>query len=252
MNYKRLYDSIIFNAVAIEKSGYTEKHHIVPKSLGGLDNESNLVKLTAREHFICHYLLTKMYGKNSSEWHKMHMAFHMMKCSSAGQERYFNSRLYEATRENRSLALSLNQSGENSSQRGTMWINNGSESKKMKKDDLIPDGWIKGRVNVHSDYSKSKVSLASKGRKHTEASKIKMSSAKQNISEETKEKMSAAKKGRKLSEEHKAKLSAANKGKIGKLHTEETKIKIGNSSRGRKHTEETKDLISKKLRAIID
>ena len=37
---------------------YTEKHHIVPKCLGGTDEESNLVLLTAREHIIAHMLLS--------------------------------------------------------------------------------------------------------------------------------------------------------------------------------------------------
>ena len=36
--------------------------------------------------------------------------------------------------------------GENNSQYGTMWITNGSENSKIKKVDIIPDGWYKGRV----------------------------------------------------------------------------------------------------------
>jgi hypothetical protein len=40
--------------------GYTEKHHIIPKSLGGSNEENNLVNLTAKEHYICHLLLIKM------------------------------------------------------------------------------------------------------------------------------------------------------------------------------------------------
>ena len=39
---------------------YVEVHHIVPRSLGGTDDPTNLVKLTAKEHFVCHLLLTKM------------------------------------------------------------------------------------------------------------------------------------------------------------------------------------------------
>jgi hypothetical protein len=39
---------------------YVEVHHIVPRSLGGTDDPANLVKLTAKEHFVCHLLLTKM------------------------------------------------------------------------------------------------------------------------------------------------------------------------------------------------
>jgi len=36
--------------------------------------------------------------------------------------------------------------GSKNSQFGTMWITNGKENKKIKKDDYIPDGWYGGRV----------------------------------------------------------------------------------------------------------
>lgn len=39
---------------------YTEKHHIIPRSMGGKDTKENLVVLTAREHYIAHLLLTKI------------------------------------------------------------------------------------------------------------------------------------------------------------------------------------------------
>ena len=32
--------------------GYVEKHHIIPKVLGGTNDEDNIVFLTAREHFV--------------------------------------------------------------------------------------------------------------------------------------------------------------------------------------------------------
>lgn len=44
----------------LSKDIYFESHHIIPKSLGGSNIKLNLVKLTAREHFICHWLLIKM------------------------------------------------------------------------------------------------------------------------------------------------------------------------------------------------
>ena len=43
---------------------YYELHHILPKCLGGDDYSENLVLLTAREHFIAHKLLTKIYPDN--------------------------------------------------------------------------------------------------------------------------------------------------------------------------------------------
>jgi hypothetical protein len=60
--YTIWYYSIVTNAQSriLPKDTYVEKHHIVPRSLGGQENKTNLVKLTAREHFVCHLLLTKM------------------------------------------------------------------------------------------------------------------------------------------------------------------------------------------------
>ncbi len=44
----------------IKGDEYYEKHHIIPKSLGGSNDESNLVLLIPEEHYECHYLLTDM------------------------------------------------------------------------------------------------------------------------------------------------------------------------------------------------
>jgi hypothetical protein len=59
--YTKWYESIITNSqLRVNQTGYFEKHHIIPKSLGGSNDPSNLVKLTPKEHYICHLLLTKM------------------------------------------------------------------------------------------------------------------------------------------------------------------------------------------------
>jgi 5-methylcytosine-specific restriction endonuclease McrA len=58
--YTNWYYEIIHNAQNRITTGYIEKHHIIPRSLGGSNELSNIVRLTAREHYICHYLLTKM------------------------------------------------------------------------------------------------------------------------------------------------------------------------------------------------
>ena len=151
MNYRKLYNQIIEKRQKDPiTEGYYETHHIVPLSLGGSNNPDNLVKLSAREHFICHYLLAKMFEKETFEWHKMNHAFMMMKTTSTNQKRYFNSRLYEALKENFSLTQSFSQQGKKNSQSGTCWICHVElkENKKIKKTELKKweeNGWIKGR-----------------------------------------------------------------------------------------------------------
>lgn len=61
MNYKRHYDLLIERARTRTLDGYKEMHHIVPKCMGGTDDKSNLVALTAEEHFLAHQLLAKEY-----------------------------------------------------------------------------------------------------------------------------------------------------------------------------------------------
>jgi hypothetical protein len=50
--YKKWHDSIIDRAKNRVLFCYVEKHHIIPRSCGGSDDKSNLVKLTARETFL--------------------------------------------------------------------------------------------------------------------------------------------------------------------------------------------------------
>lgn len=68
MDYTKLYNSIIsnrqINPLNKVKGQYSEVHHIVPRCLGGSDNKSNLIRLTAREHFIAHRILSKWYPDN--------------------------------------------------------------------------------------------------------------------------------------------------------------------------------------------
>jgi hypothetical protein len=97
--YSKLYHNITSNAKQRITEGYTETHHIIPQSLGGSNYKNNLVELTAREHFICHWLLIKMTeGEDRS---KMLYALNGMKAENRYQQRYhtkITARVYEKYR----------------------------------------------------------------------------------------------------------------------------------------------------------
>ena len=57
--YENWYNAITTKAKLRTIDGYKERHHIIPRSLGGPDTKENLVDLTAREHFICHLLFNQ-------------------------------------------------------------------------------------------------------------------------------------------------------------------------------------------------
>jgi hypothetical protein len=60
MDYERHYHQLITKRKIEKVEGYSEKHHIIPRSWGGSDFKENLVRLTAREHLVAHLLLFKI------------------------------------------------------------------------------------------------------------------------------------------------------------------------------------------------
>jgi len=99
MNYQKVYDNLISKCRARQSiDGYKERHHIIPKSLGGSNDPSNLVDLTAREHFVAHFLLAKLHGGN--QWSSI-------KRMRGNDDFYINSRLYEVARREVAKATSL-------------------------------------------------------------------------------------------------------------------------------------------------
>ena len=105
MNYQKIYDSLIKRGKyrGLNKKNldyYTERHHITPKSMGGNDEMSNLVLLTAREHFIAHVLLSKIHNNSS-----MHFALWLM-CNDKRENFKIHSRFYESARIKYSINMS--------------------------------------------------------------------------------------------------------------------------------------------------
>lgn len=61
MNYNKIYTKLVKRAQTRQLNGYTELHHITPRCIGGTDETSNLVRLTAKEHFLAHKLLCEIH-----------------------------------------------------------------------------------------------------------------------------------------------------------------------------------------------
>ena len=152
--YTRWYDRIIEHAkkknFSIVRShakkypGYTEVHHIIPKSFGGSDNKENLVRFSAREHFICHWLLTKM--TTGTCRNKMLTAFVLMTGDGSKSARYdfkiTSSRVFEQIRIDYAKYVSEKLTGREISQE-----------------------------------TRNKLSIANTGKKHTDETRARMSSS---------------------------------------------------------------------------
>ena len=94
MNYRKIHDDIIARAKRRRVlRSYFEKHHIIPRSLKGSDDAANIVKLTYREHFLIHWLLTKLLVRGRGHY-AMIRAFNAMVINTNGR-RVVSSWQYE-------------------------------------------------------------------------------------------------------------------------------------------------------------
>jgi hypothetical protein len=61
VNYRRIYNRLIFRALAREDCAeYLENHHIIPRSEGGSNKKSNKVAMTIKEHHLAHLCLIRI------------------------------------------------------------------------------------------------------------------------------------------------------------------------------------------------
>ena len=101
--YRRWYDALMAKARARNSlNGYSERHHIKPKSLGGSDVRTNIVRLTYREHYLAHWMLTKF--KRGEARRKMSHA--LWRLSGSRGERIVAGWQYEVARRAQRDAMS--------------------------------------------------------------------------------------------------------------------------------------------------
>lgn len=148
MNYKRIYELIINRSKQrLPPEGYVEHHHIIPRCLGGSDDKENIAVLTPEEHFLCHVLLVKINPEETG----LIYAVNKMCCGHKGKRK--RRKLYGWLKRKFSEQRKLDSAGKGNTQYGTMWINKigTTENRKIKKNEPIPKGWVKGRRLTKED-----------------------------------------------------------------------------------------------------
>lgn len=105
--YYKWYNKIIDKASSRTSLIIKEKHHIIPRSLGGDNSKSNLVNLTPKEHYVCHLLLTKFTVGDAKR--KMSYALHRL--TNTPNQRIKSSIIYNIIRTSHALMLSEKYTG---------------------------------------------------------------------------------------------------------------------------------------------
>lgn len=188
--YSRIYFLIIERAKSrtLSPEVYVERHHIIPKSLGGDNTKFNLVSLTAREHFICHLLLPRM----TTGVHKQKMTFAAWALTMKKDitDKKISNRTYQKLKEERAKLL-RGKSMSEKQRLNLIKVNTGkpcSEEKKAKIREAR-------KLQITTEETKIKMSKARIGKKHSPKTIEKMQQSaklKLPMSEETKTKIKQA------------------------------------------------------------
>ena len=218
MDYLKVYNSIIENAKldAPNRVGViVERHHIVPKCIGGTNDPSNIVALTPREHFICHWLLWKGYKHlHNSQSVKLGYAFISFQRKAKHLNRSFiTSNEYESIRVANVECGAFANSGKNNPMYGKPCFYKMTEDEKNRWKENIGKS-VRGEKNPFY------------GKHHTEETKKKLSEIQtgnhnwDKMSEEAKQRFYDMAK-RPKSEEHRKKIGRKNMINLRNIHTNE-------------------------------
>lgn len=175
---------------------YSERHHMIPSSMNvdEISNSINIIVLTAREHFIAHLVLSKIFKETSKEYHQMNLAIFRMCHSNTsmnrGNELIISSRLYERFKLKYSEAISYSNSTRDCKGK-VAGIKNPCYGKKLYHKDnkqlfLLPEqveeyesnGWTKGGLHFTKEH-RERISKSLKGKKVSDEARENMCKAQQ-------------------------------------------------------------------------
>lgn len=184
MDYALHYNRIVDRARSRVLIGYVERHHVIPRCLGGTDAPRNIVKLTPEEHYVSHQLLVKLHPANV----KLVTAAIMMAKRASGNKAYgWLRRRYAGHKRGKPLS---------------------SEHKRKIAESN------RGKVKPLSPEHRARFLVMNIGRVHSEQTRRNMAAARRRmgpLSENTKKKLSDFWKGKPKSAETRAKMSQAHR-----------------------------------------
>jgi plasmid stability protein len=233
MNYAAHYERLITRARGRLLVTYRERHHIVPRCMGGDDTTKNVVELTGEEHYVAHQLLVKMYPRSGKLAHAaMTMA---RRCSGNKAYGWLRRKHAEACRESwtpeRRAELSAAQRGKSIPAETRKKIANAMRGNKNPSGKARSLGHRQklsaARIGKKaSDETRAKISVTSSNRRSSVGTRQKISAsllgntraAGSSPSSERRQKTGDRFRGMSLSKEHRAKISAAlvgNKNAVG-------------------------------------
>jgi len=196
MNYAAHYQRLIHRAQYRAPFKPCEKHHAIPRCMGGTDEAHNIARLTPEEHFVAHQLLVKIFPDEPK------LVFALRQMSGKGHAKLIrNNKLYSWIRARVVMASRQTMLGK----KFKPWCQEARDRLSARQ-----TGKKRGPM---SEETKQKIGAGNKGKVRNPAHIKALSDAKRgrSLNVEHRAKISDALKGRPTSDEHRRKLSEAAK-----------------------------------------
>lgn len=203
MNWQKHYDALISRARGRMLEGYSEKHHVIPRCLGGDDSMANLVRLTPEEHFVAHQLLVKLHPESHALVYAVRMmAVDNVRLVGRAQNKLFGWLKRRLAEVQSSPEVRL------------------AHSERAKSDPRCFEALKRAQeacIGVpRTDIAKEKMSAAHKTSPAALEARNVLQESRRGVprKEETRRRIGVAFAGKKLSQTHKDAIAAAHKGKV--------------------------------------
>lgn len=231
MNYSKIYDDLIKRAQSRTMCGYMETHHIVPRCMNGSNSLDNLVELTAREHFIAHILLVKIFPEISGLIYAVNMMTRQYTTERC------NNRMYGWLKEKYNQVNSGKVGSMLGKKHSPEAIQKMKESARVRYGGAQPEhlkGKSKSRVRSQQELVKMvETRRANSDAWHSDETIEKIRDSRQHTSEHARQSASDRRRGQVASEDTKQKMSESHKGKPawnkGRAWSDEEKKKRSDS-----------------------
>ena len=178
MMYEEYINNILESRGRFNCEGYKEKHHIIPRCKGGVDEEENLIDLYPEEHFTAHKFL---YEENPSD-HGLCTAYFRMCFFNRKKGVQVTPEEYAIARKSYSKLRSIYYKGENNPFFGKHHTE--ESKKKISISKTNPDEETRKKLSeshkyIDHSYQVKRMAETNRGKKRSDEIKNKISKSKQ-------------------------------------------------------------------------
>lgn len=140
--------------MSCRKQDIFDRHHVTPKYKGGTNDSENIVRISRTCHAMFHYCNWQLWGNVEDYIAYKGLSSQSNKCeiikalSSMNGKRMYEEKkgIFSLEDEEKKKYSSIGGKKAGKYMSNSMWINDGTQNKRIPRSDTLPVGWTRGKV----------------------------------------------------------------------------------------------------------